>query len=390
MSHSASSTATPSHRGQPSRLWILTFAAMLLALGYRGRSTEAERAREADASYPRGRGPSARTQGRRSDRQDTSGAGDAGRGREASGPTQIPARGWKDILWRVYEEMGNDRLLAVAAGVTFYGLLAIFPAIAALISLYGLFADPQEVQSHLQSLSSILPGGAVQIIGDQITRISEKGGGGLGLGFIIGLALSLWTANAGVKAIFDALNIVYDEEEKRGFFKLNLQSLLFTLGTIVFLILALVAIAVVPIVLKFIGLGSALEWIIRIARWPLLLAVVIFGLAVLYRFGPSRDRAEWRWITPGSLFAAVGWLIFSMLFSWYVANFGSYNETYGSLGAAIGFMTWIWLSTTIILLGAEINAETEHQTKKDSTEGPSKPMGQRGATMADTVGAAKT
>jgi membrane protein len=147
---------------------------------------------------------------------------------------------------------------------------------------------------------------------------------------------------------------------------------------------------VVPIVLNFIGLGSALEWVIRIARWPLLLAVVIFGLAVLYRFGPSRDRAEWRWVTPGSLFAAVGWLIFSMLFSWYVANFGSYNETYGSLGAAIGFMTWIWLSTTVILLGAEINAEMEHQTRKDTTAGPSEPMGRRGATMADTVGAAKT
>ena len=199
MSDSASSTSTPSHRGQPSRLWILTFAAMLLALGYRGRSTDAERAREADAPHPRRRGAGARTRGGPADRQDASGAHDAGRGREASGPTQIPARGWKDILWRVYEEMNRDRLLAVAAGVTFYGLLAIFPAIAALISLYGLFADPQQVQSHLQSLSSILPGGAVQIIGDQITRISEKGGGGLGLGFVCHLVLPIRTGRAGAQ-----------------------------------------------------------------------------------------------------------------------------------------------------------------------------------------------
>jgi membrane protein len=382
-------TSTSAPRGQPSRLWILTFAAVLLALGYRGRHTDREATRATGAQSPRDRERGAGARGGRTDRQDISRTNEAARGREASGPTQIPARGWKDILWRTYEEMNNDRLLAVAAGVTFYSLLAIFPAIAALISLYGLFADPQEVQAHIQGLAGLLPGGAVQIIGDQVTRISQQGGGGLGLGFIIGLALSLWSANAGVKAVFDALNVVYDEDEKRSFFKLNLQSLLFTLGTIVFLILALVAIAVIPIVLQFIGLGSALEWLISIARWPLLLAVVIFGLAVLYRFGPSRDRAEWRWITPGSLFAALGWLVFSMLFSWYVANFGSYNETYGSLGAAIGFMTWIWLSTAIVLLGAEINAEMEHQTAKDTTEGASKPMGQRGATMADTVGAAK-
>jgi membrane protein len=382
-------TSTSAPRGQPSRLWVLAFAAILLALGYRGRYVDREATRATDALSPRNQERGARARGGRTDRQNTSRANETARGREASGPTQIPARGWKDILWRTYEEMNNDRLLAVAAGVTFYGLLAIFPAIAALISLYGLILDPQDVQSQIQGLAGLLPGGAVEIIGEQITRLSQQGSGGLGLGFIIGLAISLWSANAGVKAIFDALNIVYDEDEKRSFFKLNLQSLLFTLGTIIFLILALVAVAVIPVVLKFIGLGSALEWLISIGRWPLLLAAVIFGLAVLYRFGPSRDRAEWRWITPGSLFAGIGWLVFSMLFSWYVSSFGSYNKTYGSLGAVIGFMTWIWLSTAIILLGAEINAEMEHQTTKDTTEGPSEPMGQRGATMADTVGAAK-
>ncbi|MBA1158940.1 YihY/virulence factor BrkB family protein [Microvirga mediterraneensis] len=312
-----------------------------------------------------------------------------GRGREAETPAQIPSLGWKDILWRTYEEFGQDRLMAVAAGVTYYALLAIFPALAALVSIYGLFADPATIQDHLNALSGVLPGGATEIIGDQVKRIASKGGGTLGLSFVIGLAISLWSANAGMKAIFDALNIVYDEEEKRSFVRLNLQSLAFTLAAIGFILLALAAIVVVPIVLDFVGLGSGVEWLLSVARWPILLAAVVAGLAVLYRYGPSRDKAEWKWVTPGGVVAAVLWLAGSMLFSWYVSNFGSYNETYGSLGAVIGFMTWIWLSSIVVLLGAEINAEMEHQTAQDTTVGPAQPLGRRGATMADTVGAAK-
>jgi membrane protein len=312
-----------------------------------------------------------------------------GRGREAGTPTAIPGRGWKDVLWRVYEEFGKDRIMSVAAGVTYYALLALFPAIAALVSIYGLFADPVTIQEHLNALSGILPGGALDIIREQVTRIAAQGGGTLGVSFVIGLAVSLWSANAGMKAIFDALNIVYDEDEKRGFFALNLQSLGFTLGAIVFLLLAVIGIVVLPIVLNFIGLGSGVEWILSLARWPILLAAVVLGLAVLYRYGPSRDRADWKWVTPGGIAAAVLWLVVSMLFSWYVSNFGSYNETYGSLGAVIGFMTWIWLSTVVVLCGAEINAEVEHQTAQDTTEGGRQPMGARGARMADTVGVAK-
>jgi membrane protein len=312
-----------------------------------------------------------------------------GRGREAGTPTAIPSRGWKDVLWRVYEEFGKDRIMSVAAGVTYYALLALFPAIAALVSIYGLFADPVTIQEHLNALSGILPGGALDIIREQVTRIAAQGGGTLGVSFVIGLAVSLWSANAGMKAIFDALNIVYDEDEKRGFFALNLQSLGFTLGAIVFLLLAVIGIVVLPIVLNFIGLGSGVEWILSLARWPILLAAVVLGLAVLYRYGPSRDRADWKWVTPGGIAAAVLWLVVSMLFSWYVSNFGSYNETYGSLGAVIGFMTWIWLSTVVVLCGAEVNAETEHQTAQDTTEGNRQPMGARGARMADSVGVAK-
>jgi membrane protein len=316
-------------------------------------------------------------------------ASETGRGRKAETPTQIPALGWKDILWRTYEEFGQDCLMSVAAGVTYYALLALFPAIGALVSLYGLFADPATIQDHLTALSSVLPSGALDIIREQVVSIASAGEGKLGVSFIIGLVISLWSANAGMKAIFDALNIVYDEEEKRSFVKLNLESLTFTLAAVGFILLALAGIVVLPIALDFIGLGSGLEWLLAIARWPVLLAAVITGLAVLYRYGPSRDKAEWKWVTPGGIVAAVLWLVVSMLFSWYVANFGSYNETYGSLGAVIGFMTWIWISSVVVLLGAEINAEMEHQTAKDTTQGPEKPMGARGATMADTLGPAK-
>jgi membrane protein len=170
---------------------------------------------------------------------------------------------------------------------------------------------------------------------------------------------------------------------------LNLISLTFTLGAIGFLLIAIGAIIVLPIILNFIGLGSTGEWLLTIARWPALLACVVFGLAVLYRYGPSRDKAEWKWATPGGIVAAVLWLAVSMLFSWYVSNFGSYNATYGSLGAVIGFMTWIWLSSIVVLMGAEINAEMEHQTAKDTTEGAHQPLGARGAQMADTVGETK-
>jgi membrane protein len=314
---------------------------------------------------------------------------EADRGRAAESPWQIPAKGWKDILWRTYEEMNQDRILAVAGGVTYFGLLALFPAVTALVSIYGLFADAVTINDHLAMLAGFMPGGALDIIGEQVKRITDNGSTTLGFAFFFGLALALWSANAGVKALFDALSVAYGETEKRSFIKLNLLSMSFTLGAILFVLVALGAIVVVPVVLKFIGLGPVAEWILWIARWPVLYAGVIFALAVLYRYGPSRDNPQWQWITPGSVLAATVWIGGSMLFSWYVANFGNYNETYGSLGAAIGFMTWLWLSVTIILVGAELNAEIEHQTTKDTTEGGPQPLGARGAHMADTVGEAK-
>jgi membrane protein len=193
-----------------------------------------------------------------------------------------------------------------------------------------------------------------------------------------------------MKAIFDALNVAYGEEEKRSFIQLNLRSLAFTLGMIFFILVAVGAIVVIPIVLNLVGLGRAAEWIISLARWPVLLASIMLLLAALYRYGPSRETAQWRWISAGSIVAAVVWVVASMLFSWYVASFGNYNETYGSLGAVIGLLTWMWLSTIIVLVGAELNAEIEHQTVQDTTEHRGKPLGARGARMADSVGEAKT
>jgi membrane protein len=311
------------------------------------------------------------------------------RGRQAESPSEIPLRGWKDVVLRVYQNVGKHRVIALAAGVAFYALLAIFPAIAALVAIYGFFADPATISSHLDSAAGLLPGGAIEVVRDQMTRIAAHGKSTLGLTFAFGLGVSLWSANAGMKAIFDALNLVYGEEEQRGFIKLNLISLTFTILAIIFVLFSIAAVAILPVVLSYVGLGAATETLFKYGRWPVLLVAVAAGLAVLYRYGPSRSRPKWRWITWGSAFAAVSWIVVSLLFSWYAASFGSYNQTYGSLGAIIGFMTWLWLSVIVVLLGAELDAETEHQTAQDMTTGSPRPMGDRGAHAADTVGAAQ-
>ncbi|MDB5592133.1 YihY/virulence factor BrkB family protein [Enterovirga sp.] len=361
---------------------LLSYAAAI-ALTAPARNAAQGRARAgADAASPSARDTSKSASPRAA-------AAQPGRGRHAASPTEIPGRGWWDILRRVFDEIGNDRILAVAAGVTFYGLLAVFPAVAALVSLYGLVADPATLNEHIAALGGLLPGGAIEIVSEQVKRITEKGDTALGFAFFGGLAISLWSANAGMKAVFDALNVAYDETEKRNFFVLNLWSLTFTAATVLMIVLALGAVVVIPVVLKYIWLGPVVEWLIWIGRWPALLCVALLALAALYRYGPSRARAKWRWLSPGALLAAFGGIATSMLFSWYVANFGSYNETYGSLGAVVGLMTWMWLTSTVILVGAELNAEVEHQVAHDTTEGGSKPLGARGATMADSVGAAR-
>ena len=310
-----------------------------------------------------------------------------GAGAMANTPSEIPARGWWQIIKRVFAGISEDRIMAEAAGVTFYALLAIFPAIASLISVYGLIADPSTIGKHLSMAAGVVPEGGMQIISDQVKSLTSQPPKALGFGVLIGIATSLWSTNAGIKALFDALNAVYEEHETRSFIRLTLISMAFTLGFLVFVILAISAVVVLPAVLNFVGLGSGLDLLVRLARWPAMLLVVTFLLAFIYRFGPSRSKARWRWLSWGSGFAAVTWIAASIGFSYYVSNFGSYNKTYGSLGAAVGFMTWIWISTIIVLVGAELNAEMEHQTAKDTTVGAPKPMGSRGATKANTVAA---
>jgi membrane protein len=318
----------------------------------------------------------------------TGNTADDGRGRLADSPAEIPARGWWDVVVRVYENVTEHRIVALSAGMTFYTLLAIFPALAALVAIYGLFSDPARISGHLEQLQGLLPGGAIDIARDQLTRVSAKGGQALGVTFLVSLAISLWSANAAMKSLFDTLNVVYREPERRGFIKLNAISLLFTGGAIVFVLLAIGAIVVLPVLLNYLGISEVADLVLRIGRWPAIFVCVSLGLALIYRYGPDREEPKWRWISWGSALAAALWLAGSVLFSWYASNFGSFNATYGSLGAVIGFMTWIWISAIVILIGAELDAELEHQTTRDTTTGREKPLGARGAAMADTVGRA--
>ena len=267
-------------------------------------------------------------------------------------------------------------------------MLALFPALTAIVSLYGLFANAVSINDHLTMAAGILPGGAIDIIREQVVRLASKGDSKLGFGFIFGLGIALWSANAGMKAIIDALNVVYEGKEKRGFIKLNLVSRAFTLVAIAALLLALAAVVAVPLLLAWLGFATVTASLVQYARWPVLLVLVIVGLALIYRFGPSRRKARWQWLSIGSVFAAVVWLGSSGLLSWYLGSFAHYDATYGSLGAAIGVMMWMWISAIVILFGAQLNSEIEHQTARDSTVEHDKPLGARGAVMADTIGAA--
>ena len=317
-------------------------------------------------------------------------AAERGRGRQSVRPWQIPLAGWKDILWRVYNQITEDRLLAVAAGVVFYGLLAIFPTITAFVSIYALFADASTVQAHVALLANLVPPDVLGPIQEQIQRVVETRNVNLSFAFVFSFLLALWSSNAGMKAVIDALNVAYDETERRGFVKLTLISMAMTVGAILAGLVGLAAVVVFPIVLSYLGIASGGEMIVSLLRWPVLFAILLLGLAVLYRFGPNRTRPRWEWLSVGTVFAVLSWIVGSFLFSYYLSRFANYNATYGSLAAGIGLMMWMWLSAIIVLLGAELNAEIEHQTAEDTTVGPGRPLGRRGAYVADTVGEAQT
>jgi membrane protein len=366
----------------PPPTWVVLLSAFMVAtaLAWRSNGTGPARrdpaAEDAHPDVPTGDGEHPTRNGER--------------GRSAAAPSEIPWPGWKDILLRVYHRISRDRILLIAAGVTFYLILAIFPGIGALVSIYGLFFDPRTMVSHLDMVASVAPGGAIDVLRDQLTRLGQQSGTTLGLSFLFSLAISLWSATSGVKALFDGLNVAYEEEEKRSFLTLSMVALMFTFALIIFVVLTLAAVVAVPVVLSHFPLPGLTKVIFNIARWPVLLVLVALALSVFYRYGPSRAAPQWRWITWGSASSAILWVAASILFSWYVANFGSYNKTYGSLGAIIGFMTWVWLSIIVVLVGAQLNAELEHQTARQSTAGPPRPLGARGAKMADTIGAPQT
>jgi membrane protein len=295
--------------------------------------------------------------------QQERGHNDQDASREGAAPSDIAPRGWWQILKSTFHEVSRDRVLTVAGGVTFYGLLSLFPALTVLVSLYGIFADPESISGHLEMLGSVLPESAMSVIGDQANRVASSDQAQLSLAGVVGGLVALWSANAAMKALIDTLNLAYDTQEERGFIKFTAVTLLFTISAIVGVMVLFLAVAAVPVILQFFWLGGVVDFLIWAGRWPVIFALVLLALAVLYRFGPCRPNVRWRWITPGSFVAALGLLVLSMLFSWYAANFGKFNETYGSLGAVIGFMTWMWLSATIILVGAELNAEIEDKAR---------------------------
>lgn len=277
----------------------------------------------------------------------------------ASSPTEISPRGWRAVLQRTWKEFNQDHIPAVAAGATFYSLLALFPALGVFVSLYGLFGDVGKARSQIVALQGFLPEGGVKVLTEQIDRLAAAPAHNLGLTFAVSLLLSVWSANAGMKALIAGLNIAYEKEEKRKFIALNLQSLAFTAASIALAIMGALAIGATPSLLRALHLESLQG--LSLLRWPLLLVAIVTLISLLYRYGPSGCHTRWRWVTPGGIFAGVGWVGMSFAFSVYVSNFGSYDKTYGSLGAVVGFMTWIWLTLTVVLAGAELNSELERQ-----------------------------
>lgn len=283
-------------------------------------------------------------------------------------------------------QVSEDRVPLIAAGVTFYILLALFPALTSLVSIYGLISDPAGIGEQITFLAGVLPKQSLQLVTDQLQAISSQKASSLSIGFIAGLLIALWSARNGVAALFEAMNIAYDEVEERGFIRLTLLILGFTAGGLLITAVLIAAIAVLPAVLAFLPLDQWLERLARIARWPVLLLLIGAAIALVYRYGPDRDPPKLRWLTWGAAFSTLCWFPASLLFSFYIDNFADYNATYGAMGALIGFMLWIWVSTMIIIVGAELNAELEHQTTRDSTTGPPKKMGKRDAHVADTIG----
>ncbi len=308
------------------------------------------------------------------------------RGRHADSPTDIPAKGWKDIAFRLKDEMSEDRVGLIAAGVAFYGLLALFPAITALLAIGGLLVEPNQIINQLSALSGIVPEAVMDIITEQATEVAGSREGGLGLAALLGIGLAVYSASKGMGSLMDGMNVAYDEKEERGFIRLKLETLGLTLFLIFGLLVAVAAMIGIPVLLNAFNFGAFAETIATVVVVAIILALSMVGLAVLYRYGPSRDAPEFKWVSPGAVAACIIWLIGSAGFAFYVANFGSYNESFGALGGVVVLLMWLWISAFIVMLGAELNAEMEAQTKYDTTVGRDQAMGNRDARKADRLG----
>ncbi|MCW8194475.1 YihY/virulence factor BrkB family protein [Proteobacteria bacterium 005FR1] len=303
----------------------------------------------------------------------------------ATSPRDISFQGWKSILSRVKQQLGSDHVSIIASGVAFNVFLAIFPLAIAAVTVYSLVIDPSTLQSHLNTIASVLPSGAQELISNRLQALTQNSSQTLGWGLAVSLLLTLWAANRGTKALFEGINIAYNAQRSRGFIRNNLVTLLFTVGGLVFGGICLALLIGVPAAADALPFPDPVISLIKFIVWPLLFGLIIVALGVIYKVAPVRSNPQTEWVTVGSIVAAVIWLIGSALFSWFVANFGNYDKTYGSVAAVVVLMTWLLLTSFVILLGAEINTEIELQTAEDTTVGEEKPMGQRDAYHADHV-----
>lgn len=290
---------------------------------------------------------------------------------------QVAKWGWKDAK--------AHQVPLLAAGVAFYAFLAIFPALIAVVTIYGLFADPSAIAQQLNSLATALPEQGRQVVTDQVTTLTTRGRQTLGIGLIISIIIALWSASAAVSNLMTAINIAYDEEEERGFVKKRLLSLGLTLGAIVFMVIMLGLVAVLPPLLRAIFGTGPLRWVLQVIGWLVVVVLVASVLAIIYRIAPDRDAPRMAWVSVGAAVATVIWLVASIGFSIYTATFGNYAKTYGVFAGIVVLLFWLWLTMYAILLGAEINAEAEEQTVADTTKRPEEPLGERRAVRADSI-----
>ncbi|MDA8585061.1 YihY/virulence factor BrkB family protein [Rhodobacteraceae bacterium] len=308
------------------------------------------------------------------------------RGRNAKAPWTIPFLGWVDIGWRVFRKISANRVGLISAGIAFYGLLALFPSITAAVAFIGIAFDTSILLDSSDWLLAALPDAASEMIAAQITEVGAASEDTLGIAALFGLAIAFWSASKGVGSFVEGMNVIYEEKEERGFIKLKLVTIALTVAMITGLALSVVLVAAIPAALAIFGESAFWSNVALLIRWPLMFVLGVFGIAFLYRFAPSRRDAKWRWLSIGAVCACLLWVLTSVGFSFYVQSFGKYNETFGALGGVVIMLTWLWISAFVVLLGAQFDAEIEAQTEHDTTVGPNRPMGERGAIKADTLG----